>query len=302
MTVTIVGSVAFDTLFTPEGNRERIIGGSAVYAALACSKFSKTAIVGVVGTDYDQKHLELLASKNINTSDIESVSGETFHWTGSYLEDINVAKTVDTKIGVLGAFVPKLNNDNQNTPILFLANCDPDSQLKAIQQSNASLKVLDTMNIWIEHKKVQLLNVIGHVNVLFINDAEIKQLMQTSNIIQGARQLLSQFPNLNYLIVKRGEHGSSLFGRAEHDYFFSPAFPLVAVKDPTGAGDSFAGSFLGYINGKKIEWSLLKEALHIASATASCTVEAFGPDQLIAADIKIINERVHQLKYISSVN
>jgi sugar/nucleoside kinase (ribokinase family) len=294
MSLTIVGSVAFDTLHTPEGTKEKIMGGSAVYAAIAASHFTRPSIVGVVGEDYHSQKIELLRSRGIDTSDIRKKFGKTFHWVGSYLEDINSAKTVDTEIGVLGRYQPEMTPQNAARQTLFLANNDPESQLFALKQSSATRIAMDTMNLWLNIKKEAVKEVVRHSHVLFINDAELRMLGDHYNLIQAAQTVMKWAPSLDVLVLKRGEHGASLFKR-DGLYLSTGAFPLALVKDPTGAGDSFAGSFLGVLSDK--EWTLenIKRALLIGSVTASFTVQEFGPDSLLAATPEKIELRYQEL-------
>jgi sugar/nucleoside kinase (ribokinase family) len=294
MSLTIVGSVAFDTLYTPEGTKEKIMGGSAVYAAIAASHFTKPSIVGVVGEDYHRHKIDLLQSRGIDTTDIRQESGKTFHWIGSYLEDINSAKTVDTEIGVLGSFQPQLSTENANRQTLFLANNDPDSQLAAIKQSKATRIAMDTMNLWLNIKKEVVKQVVQKSHVLFINDAELRMLGDHYNLIQAAQTVMDWAPSLDVLVLKRGEHGASLFKR-DGLYLSAAAFPLSMVKDPTGAGDSFAGSFLGVMTDKDWTAENIKHALLVGSVTASFTVQEFGPDSLLATNPEQINQRLHEL-------
>ncbi len=294
MSLTIVGSVAFDTLYTHEGTKEKIMGGSAVYAAIAASHFTKPSIVGVVGDDYHAHKIELLQSRGIDTSDIRREKGKTFHWIGSYLEDINSALTVETEIGVLGEYNPKLSIENANRDTLFLANNDPDSQLAAIQQSNATRIAMDTMNLWLNIKKEAVKAVVCKSHILFINDAELRLLGEHYNLIQAAQSIMNWAPSLDILVLKRGEHGASLFTRGG-EYLSVAAFPLSLVKDPTGAGDSFAGSFLGVMTNTPWTIENIKHALLIGAVTASFTVEEFGPDGLLATTPEKINRRCQEL-------
>lgn len=294
MSLTIVGSVAFDTLHTPEGTKEKIMGGSAVYAAIAASHFTSPSIVGVVGRDYHPQKIELLQSRGIDTSDIREEDGLTFHWVGSYLEDINSAKTVNTEVGVLGQYHPQLNVANASRPTLFLANNDPEAQLAAIHQSKATLVAMDTMNLWLTIKKDKVLEVVKNSHVLFINDAELRMLGDHYNLIKAAQTVMNLAPSLNVLVLKRGEHGASLFGR-DGVYLSAGAYPLAMVKDPTGAGDSFAGSFLGVMTDKPWTTENLKNALLVGSVTASFTVQEFGPDSLLATSPEKIELRRREL-------
>lgn len=302
MNLCIVGSVAFDTLFTPEGKRERIMGGSAAYASLAASKFCNPAICSIVGFDYPTQYISLLNKNKINTDDLQKSSSEnTFHWIGSYLKNINMAETIETKIGVLEHFQPKLNTNNSKADILLCANNSPSSQITALQQSKAKIKALDSMNLWISTQKEILLQALSQVNIAFINDAELKQLTGEYNLIQAAHKLLESIPSLKYLVLKKGEFGAAIFGKKTQEYFSISAFPLKLVKDPTGAGDSFAGSFLGYLSTKLLSWQNIKEALLIGTVVSSFTVEDFGPDSLIKATTKQIEQRLNLLKSYSTL-
>lgn len=300
MSLSIVGSVAFDTLYTREGDREKILGGSAVYSAIAASKFTNSSIIGVVGDDFHEEKINLLRTKNIDLKDLQIKKGKTFHWIGSYKDNINVAQTIDTEIGVLGTFEPSLNKTNASSTILFLANNDPDSHLQAISQSKNKHVAMDTMNLWINIKKEQVEKVMKLSSIVFINDTELKMLTGEYNLIKAAKALMKKANNIEYLILKKGEYGAALFGKQEHEYFTIGAYPLETVKDPTGAGDSFAGSFLGFMADKEMNWSNLKEALLVGTVTASFTVEEFGPDSLINATLEEINNRKQKLiKFLS---
>lgn len=298
MSLSIVGSVAFDTLHSPEGTKEKILGGSAVYAAIAASYFTLPSVISVVGEDFHFDKLELLQTRNIDVLDIQSKPGKTFHWTGSYLENINSAETVSTEIGVLGDFHPSLNKKNAGSKFLFLANNDPVAQLEAVNQSQSEWVAMDTMNLWITLKRDEVIRVAKKAQFLFINDTELRMLAHHYNLIQAASAIFDEVPSLQYLILKRGEHGASLFSRDE--YFTTGAYPLKQVKDPTGAGDSFAGSFLGYLVDREITLESLKEALLFGTVTSSFTVEEFGPDRLLGISREEIDSRKDQLiKYLA---
>ena len=301
MSLSILGSVAFDTLFTPEGTREKIPGGSAFYSSIAASYFTSPYIISKVGGDYPAAYFKLLHDRGINTENIQiDKIKKTFHWTGSYLKNINVAETLDTEVGVLAEFIPSLNIEATNANICFCANNDPISQRQALEQSKAKLKALDTMNLWINIMKEELEKTISIVDLLFINDTEIKMLTNEYNLISAVRKLQSSFPNINYVILKKGEYGASIYGKKEDDIFTSGAFPVSLVKDPTGAGDSFAGGFLGFLDNKTINWKTLKEALLFGSATSSFTVEEFGPDSLLnTSKIKIETRYISLQKHLS---
>lgn len=301
MSLSILGSVAFDTLYTPEGTREKIPGGSAFYSSIAASYFTHPYIISKVGGDYPDTYFKLLHDRGINTENIQiDKIKKTFHWTGSYLKNINVAETLDTEVGVLAEFIPSLNVEATKANICFCANNDPISQRQALEKSNAKLKAMDTMNLWINIMKDELENTISLVDLLFINDTEIKMLTNEYNLISAVRKLQSAFPNIKYLILKKGEYGASIYGKKEDDIFTTGAFPVTLVKDPTGAGDSFAGGFLGYLDNKTITWKSLKEALLFGSATSSFTVEEFGPDSLLnTSKIQIESRHTDLIKYLS---
>ena len=298
MSLSILGSVAFDTLYTPEGTREKIPGGSAFYSSIAASYFTNPYIISKVGGDYPAEYFKILNDRGINTENIQiDKNKKTFHWTGSYLKNINVAETMDTEVGVLAEFIPSLNTEATSANICFCANNDPISQRQALEQSNAKLKALDTMNLWINIMKEELKKTISIVDLLFINDTEIKMLTNEYNLISAVRKIQALFPNISYLILKKGEYGATIYGRNEDELFTAGAYPLTLVKDPTGAGDSFAGGFLGYLDNQNIiNWKTLKEALLFGTATSSFTVEEFGPDSLLGTSKTKIEKRYSDLK------
>lgn len=296
MSLSILGSVAFDTLYTPEGTREKIPGGSAFYSAIAASYSTNPFLISKVGGDYPVEYFNLLNSRGVDTSNIQiDTAQKTFHWTGSYLKNINIAETLSTEIGVLTNFVPKLNQESKNTEILFCANNDPVSQNSAIKASNSKIKALDTMNLWINTMKKELEIVLPNINLLFINDTEIKMLTNEYSLLNAVRKIQNVFPNILYLVLKKGEYGASVYGKKENEIFTSGAFPLTLVKDPTGAGDAFAGGFLGYLENKDINWKTIKEALLFGTATSSFAVEEFGPDALLNTNLVTITDRFKTL-------
>ncbi len=297
MTLSILGSVAFDTLYTPEGNREKIPGGSAFYSSIAASYFTNPILISKVGGDYPSSYFKILNDRNINTENIQiDKDKKTFHWTGSYLKNINVAETLDTEVGVLAEFVPTLNTAAKSANICFCANNDPVSQRQALEQSNAKIKALDTMNLWINIMKDELEKTLSLVDILFINDTEIKMFTNEYTLLGAVKKIQKQFPNISYIALKKGEYGSTLYGKKEDEVFTSGAFPLELVRDPTGAGDSFAGGLLGYLENKTITWQTLKEALLFGTATSSFTVEDFGPDALLNTSKEKIEKRYLTLK------
>jgi sugar/nucleoside kinase (ribokinase family) len=297
MKLSILGSVAFDTLYTPEGTREKIPGGSAFYSAIAASYFSNPAVISKVGGDYPEKYFDLLHERKIDTANIQvDKKNTTFHWTGSYLKNINIAETLKTEVGVLGDFEPKLNQVATEAKILFCANNDPMSQGQAIKQCKAKIKALDTMNLWINTMKTELEAILPLINILFINDTEIKMLTNEYSLLNAVRKLQSRFSNIHYLVLKKGEYGATIYGKKENEIFTSGAFPLSLVKDPTGAGDSFAGGFLGFLMNNPFSWGTLKKALLFGTATSSFTVEEFGPDSLLNTSKSKITKRYNALK------
>ncbi|MDD4527038.1 MAG: PfkB family carbohydrate kinase [Candidatus Margulisbacteria bacterium] len=297
MTLSILGSVAFDTLYTPEGTREKIPGGSAFYSSIAASYFTKPYLISKVGGDYPDAYFTILHDHKINTENIQiDKNQKTFHWIGSYLKNINVAETIETNVGVLANFIPELNSEAKAANICFCANNDPISQRLALEQSKATIKALDTMNLWINIMKSELESTLTLIDILFINDTEIKMLTNEYTLIGAVKKIQKLYPKISYIVLKKGEYSSSIYGKLENEIFTSGAFPLELVKDPTGAGDSFAGGFLGYLEDKAMSWQALKEALLFGTATASFTVEEFGPDALLNTSKTKINQRYLDLK------
>ncbi len=243
MDLLIIGSIGFDNIKTPFGKVNKILGGSAVYASVAASNFVSPTIIGVVGEDFENKYFELLKKHNIDVSQIKVEPGKTFHWEGFYDYDLNTAHTINTQLNVFSKFNPKLSYETKNTKFVFLGNIDPDLQLKIYSQiENPRLIACDTMNYWIEKKLVKLKKLLKKVDVLFINEAEIRQLTKEYNIIKSAKKVLSWGTKI--VIVKRGEYGVMCFYK--NKIFVLPAYPLEKVFDPTGAGDSFAGGVMGF--------------------------------------------------------
>ncbi len=274
MSVLIAGSIALDNLRTPFGSRNYVLGGSAVHASLAASFFSPVEIVGVVGEDFPKEYLDFLNSKGINTNGIKVLKGKTFHWEGFYEYDMNMAHTLRTDLNVLASFDPVLLPEQKKTPYIFLANLDPDIQMKILAQlENKSLVVADTMNYWLENKKPSLLKLISMVDILVINDMEARELTQEPNLIKAAQIILGY--GCKYVIIKKGEHGALLF--SNKFAFSAPSHPQTELVDPTGAGDSFAGALIGYLSAvKDINFESLKKAVIIGSVIASFCVEDFS--------------------------
>jgi sugar/nucleoside kinase (ribokinase family) len=277
--ILIVGTAAYDTLETPHGKRERVLGGSAVFASLAARYFCKPSLMSTVGDDFLEADESLLTSSGVDLSGLKKLSGEkTFHWTGSYLKDLNEATTLKTELNVLTKFDTSVPESLKKTKILFLANIDPSLQKQVLDQiGDSGFTGLDTMNFWINSRPEEIFSLFPRIDILFINEQELKSLSGEKNLWKGADKLLAG--GLKRLIVKRGEYGSILM--ADGRVFMAPAFPLKDVVDPTGAGDSFAGSFLGSLSSKEsIRFEDLREALLWGTVTASFTVEGFSVESL----------------------
>jgi sugar/nucleoside kinase (ribokinase family) len=282
VSLVVVGSIAFDSVRTPFGERERMLGGSAVHFALAASFFSEVRVVGPVGDDFGDAEYAVLHDRGVDTSDVEHVpGGQTFHWRGRYDYDLNTAHTEDTQLGVFGGFEPKLSEGSRAAEMLFLANIQPELQLAVRAQCDGARFVgLDSMNLWIETARDSLLRAIGEVDLVFMNDAEVRMLIEQPNLVRAARQLLGMGPRA--VVTKQGEYGAALFAG---DRFFSlPAYPLETVVDPTGAGDSFAGGFMGYLASRPAaaggDDDDLRRAMTYGSVLASFNVEGFGTERM----------------------
>jgi sugar/nucleoside kinase (ribokinase family) len=298
--LTVVGSIAFDSVRTPFGERQRMLGGSAVHFALAASFFTEVRVVGSVGDDFGSEPLELLASRGIVTEDIEVVpGGETFSWSGHYEHDMNVAHTDDTRLNVFAEFTPKLSASSQEAQTLFLGNIQPDLQRDVRRQSSASFAALDSMNLWIETARDSLLTAISEVDCLLLNDAELRMLTREPNLVKAARTAIDLGPEI--IVAKRGEYGAALF--TEEVAFAIPGLPLENVSDPTGAGDSFAGGFLGYLDGVRIgdrpDQGALRRAMAYGSVMASFNVEDFGTERVRDLSEDEIAERLAAFKRLT---
>jgi len=296
MSLTVVGSIAFDAVRTPFGERERMLGGSAVHFALAASFFTEVRVVGPVGDDFGPDEFAVLEDRGVNTDDIERVQGgETFFWQGHYDFDLNTAHTDDTRLNVFGEFEPKLSHASQAADMLFLANIQPDLQRQVRGQCDgARFSALDSMNLWIETARDSLLAAIGEVDCVLINDAEIRELTEQPNLARAAAAVMELGPSS--VVAKQGEYGAALFTR---DGFFAlPGFPLEDVRDPTGAGDSFAGGFLGYLDGAggDVDGSALRRAMGFGTVLASFNVEQFGTERVSGLERAEIDERFEALR------
>lgn len=295
MSLTVVGSVAFDALETPFGKRDRVLGGAATHFGLSASFFTKVNAVGVVGGDFTDAEWDVFRRHAINTDDIEVVlDGKTFFWSGRYDYDMNTAHTLDTQLNVFETFDPKLSDNSKSAKLLFLANILPLLQKQVREQcANAEFVAMDTMNFWISSMKNALIETIKVVDCLIINDAEARQLTGESSIHVAARKVMEIGPKV--VVIKRGEYGATLF--TMDGYFVVPAYPLESVFDPTGAGDTFAGGFMGYLAAQKeITDDVLRRAMIYGSVMASFNVEKFGTERVDELDYPEINERFKAFK------
>ncbi len=295
MSLTVVGSVAFDALETPFGKRDKILGGAGTHFSLSASFFTEVRAVGVVGGDFGDEEWAVFKRHHINTDDIEVVKdGKTFFWRGRYEHDMNVAHTLDTQLNVFETFEPKLSDESKNARILFLANILPMIQKDVREQcTKAEFVAMDTMNFWITSMKDALIETIKVVDCIIINDAEARQLTDEPNIHKAAKIILDY--GLKAVVIKRGEYGATLF--TKDSYFACPAYPLESVYDPTGAGDTFAGGFMGYIaSQKEITDDVMRRAMIYGSVMASFNVEKFGTERVDALEYSEINERFKTFK------
>jgi len=289
MSVLVVGSMAFDSIETPRGRADRILGGSAAYFALAAAFFSPVRIVGVVGEDFPEEHLTALSRSGVDLEGLQRARGKTFFWHGRYHEDLNVRDTLEVQLNVLQDFVPRIPAAYADTEYVFLGNIHPAAQLEVLEQlRRPRLVACDTMDHWINESPGELKKVLERVDAVVINDSEARMLSGHHNIVRAARAILKMGPRT--VLIKRGEYG--VFQFADASTFVVPAYPLEEVHDPTGAGDSFAGGFMGFLaaDGAAGDDGLRRAIVH-GNVTASFTVEDFGPRRLIALDRNEIDER-----------
>jgi sugar/nucleoside kinase (ribokinase family) len=317
MPITVVGSIAYDAVKTPFGERKRMLGGAAVHFALAASFFEEVRVVGPVGEDFGEKELDVMRRRGVDVSDVERIDGgRTFFWRGEYGWDLNSRETLDTQLGVFEGFQPKLSESSRSSDVLFLANIQPDLQLQVRGQlPNARFVALDSMNLWIDIARDSLVSAIAGVDCLVLNDAELRQLTGKPNLISAARDVLSWQASSegrrgpSVIVAKQGEYGAALI---THDRFFAlPAYPLETVIDPTGAGDTFAGGFVGYIaahlesegDGMPSD-DLLRQAMAHATVLASFNVEEFGTERverLRSEEIAVRLAELHAITQFSHV-
>lgn len=293
----VVGSVALDTVETPFGEADEVLGGSATYFSVAASYFTSVDLIAVVGEDFPDQHIKFLKSRNVDLTGLERQPGKTFRWQGKYTYQLNEAHTLNTALNVFEAFRPKIPGQYRSPNMLFLGNIDPELQLDVLGQvKRPTLVACDTMNFWIERKQEALWRVLDKVDVLIINDGEARELGGNPNLVQVAQKILARGPK--HLIVKRGEYGVMMFNQKQ--IFGSPAFPLEHVKDPTGAGDTFAGGFMGYLAATgNISEQALRQAIIFGGVMASFTVEALSLDRIRTLDYKEIESRFREFKALT---
>ena len=299
MTLTVVGSIAFDAVETPSGSRDRLLGGSAVHFSLASSQFAPTRVVGPVGDDFGEAEYAILRNRGVLTDDVEHVpGGKTFFWAGRYHRDINHRDTLQTDLNVFEDFQPKLSPPSRDAEVLFLGNIQPDLQRDVREQCRAAKFVaMDSMNLWIDIAHAALLETIAEVDCLVLNDSELKQLTDEPNIVRAARKALELGPRV--VIAKQGEYGSAMITR--DGYFGLTAYPTTDIVEPTGAGDSFAGGLMGYVAGQggDADDVTLRRAMAYGTACASFNVEGFGSERLYELERAEIDARVAELEAIS---
>lgn len=293
--VVVVGSVAFDSVKTPFGEAERVLGGSASFFSLASSFFAKTGIVGVVGHDFDEKFVHLFKKKGVDVSGLERAEGKTFFWKGFYDFDLNIAHTIETQLNVFSSFKPVLPQNYRNASFLFLGNISPLLQLQVLGQMEKRPRIVacDTMNYYIEREPENVKRVISQSDICLMNEAEARELFKTTNLVVAAKKILSL--GAKHAIIKKGEHGSLLF--SGKSFFFVPGYPLEKVVDPTGSGDSFAGGLLGFLaSQKKTGEKTIRRGMVFASAIASMNAEQFSTHALENASLGQIKKRVKEFR------
>ena len=302
MSILIVGSLAFDDIETPFGRSDNTLGGSSTYIALSASYFTDTIqMVGVVGADFEDKHFDLLHSKNIDTKGVQIIDeGKTFRWAGRYHYDMNTRDTLDTQLNVFADFDPVIPHQYRDAEFVCLGNIDPELQLKVLDQINKpKLVILDTMNFWIEGKPEELKKTLEQVDIFILNDSEARLLSGDPNLVKSARIIRQMGPKT--LIIKKGEHGALLF--TDTGIFSAPAFPLESIYDPTGAGDTFAGGFIGHLSRcENITDTEMRRAVLYGSAMASFCVEKFGTEKIAALDLLEIEDRFQSFRELSRID
>lgn len=297
MSILVVGSVAFDSVQTPFGKVDEVLGGSGTYFSTSASFFSDVDLVAVVGEDFPREHLKFLEDRRVNLDGVKVVPGETFRWKGEYGYDLNEARTLDTRLNVFENFEPVLPENYRDATYVFLGNIDPDLQHQVLDQvRNPQLVVCDTMNFWISGKREALLKTLTRVDILMINEAEARQLADEANLVKAAQAILTMGPKT--IVIKRGEYGALMF--SEHTIFAAPAYPLETVFDPTGAGDTFAGGFMGYLAANRaVGDGSIRQAIIFGSVMASFVVENFSLDRLRSLEYREIEERFRRFKLLT---
>jgi sugar/nucleoside kinase (ribokinase family) len=298
MSILVVGSVALDGIETPFGKADRTLGGAATYFSAAASLFQPVQLVGVIGDDFPAERLDFLAARGVDLSGLERASGESFYWAGRYDFDMNTRTTLETRLGVFADFKPRLPEAFREPDLVFLANIDPELQLDVLDQVRSTgFVACDTMNYWIESKRDALLKLLGRVDCVLVNDSEARELSGDYNLKRAARWIRERGPRI--VVVKKGEHGAVLF--TESHTFFAPGYPLEEVFDPTGAGDAFAGGFMGWLGyvGSLDEEELCRAMIY-GSATGSLVCEKMGIERLIDLDLGEIHDRVREFRRLTA--
>jgi sugar/nucleoside kinase (ribokinase family) len=294
--VLVVGSVALDSVETPFGKADEVLGGSGTYFSSSARHFTPVQLVGVVGDDYPVEKLAPLAARGVDLAGLEKAEGTSFRWRGRYRHDLNSAETLETHLGVFSHFRPKIPEQFKRAPFVFLANIDPRLQLQVLEQvEKPRLVACDTMNFWIESRRPELVELLGHVDLITLNDAEARQLTEHTNLVQAARWIMDKGPK--HVLIKKGEHGAFMFTR--ESIFFAPAYPLESVFDPTGAGDSFAGGFIGYLAATgDLSDENMRRAVVVGSAMGSFAVEKFSNARLLEITRADIDKRLQEFRQL----
>jgi sugar/nucleoside kinase (ribokinase family) len=302
LSILVVGSVGLDDVQTPAGARTRTLGGACTYFAAAASLYARVCIVAVVGTDFPQEHTDFLAARGVDLTGLQTVEGKTFFWAGRYGEDLNTCETLDTQLNVFAGFHPVITPELARSEYVFLANIDPDLQIEVLEQMRAPrLTALDSMNYWITSKRAALTKALSMVDIVFLNEHEVRLYAEDTNLIRAGRAILALGPKA--LVIKRGEYGAMLVTRGSclgETFFLSPAYPLERVVDPTGAGDTFAAGFMGYLARLGVHsLEALRRAVVHGTVLASFTVEDFSVDRLRTLSLSEVQARYDEFRYLT---
>jgi sugar/nucleoside kinase (ribokinase family) len=294
MSVLVVGSVALDSVETPFGKADDALGGSGTFFSASASHFTPVQLVGIVGSDYPVEKLTPLEQRGVDLAGLEHAEGKSFRWRGRYRHDLNSAETLETHLGVFSNFMPKIPEQFRSAPFVFLGNIDPRLQIDVLRQvKRPKLVACDTMNFWIESRRPELIELLKQVDIVTLNDGEARQLTEQANLVKAARWIMDMGPK--HVIIKKGEHGAFLFSGTS--IFFAPAFPLESVFDPTGAGDSFAGGFIGYLaRTADLSEENMRRAVIYGCAMGSFAVEKFSIERLLEITREDIDARVKELR------